>query len=80
MSKQIIIKGYITSILYFTTPISQMEICNGISDLLFHMLTLMTFLLPADYEYYWKHKKVGHQISVSFQEFDVVQALLSICL
>jgi hypothetical protein len=56
-----------------------MEICNGISDLLFHMLTLMTFLLP-DYEYYWKHKKVGHQISVSFEEFDVVQALLSICL
>jgi hypothetical protein len=63
----------------FYYPISQMEICNGISDLLFHMLTLMTFLLP-DYECYWKHKKVGHQISVSFEEFDVVQALLSICL
>jgi hypothetical protein len=55
MSKQIIIKGYITSILHFTTLYIP-DGNNGISDLLFHMLTLMTFLLP-DYEYYWKHKK-----------------------
>jgi hypothetical protein len=30
-----------------------------------------------DFMYYCGQKKVGHQISVSFEKFDVVQALLS---
>jgi hypothetical protein len=52
-----------------------MEICNGISDLLFHMLTLMTFLLP-DYEYY-AGQKILAVIVCQFKKKIVVRTLLS---
>jgi hypothetical protein len=34
------------------------------------------FDFGMDFMYYYGQKKVGHQISVSFEKFDVVQALL----
>jgi hypothetical protein len=64
------------TILNDVNQIQNRESDKGYFTLKVKIMTLMShFFLPAIV--LLRAKKVGHQISVSFEKFDVVQALLS---